>query len=126
MRAVAQKRTDVIACGLSAACMVHCLFLPVLASLMPVLGAAVDAEWVHWVFVALAAPLAIFTFSKPRASWALRTLAALGILLLIAGASEFPSHEWETANSVAGALLLAAAHILNAIGLFHRTPALPK
>jgi hypothetical protein len=109
------KRADLAGCGLSAACLAHCLALPVLASIAPAFGAAAEAEWVHWVFVAVAAPVAAFAFLRPRVSTTARVMAVSGLVLLVAGAAEFPSHELETPVSVAGALLLAGAHIVNAL-----------
>jgi len=122
---MSKRSPDFAACGLSAACLAHCLLLPVAASLAPILGTVAEAEWVHWVFVTLSAPLAIIAFWRPTASWTLRFLAVLGIVLLLAGACEFPSHHWEAADTVVGALFLATAHALNAFGMLQRAPATP-
>jgi len=115
MALAAHRRIDVAACGLSAACLAHCLALPVAASLLPMLGPVADAEWIHWLFVVSAAPLAIVAFARRGTSTLLRLLAIAGVLLLIAGAAGVPDHDWETSLSVAGALCLAGAHTLNAL-----------
>lgn len=105
---------DSFAIGLSSLCLAHCLALPLVASLLPVAGAWAEAEWVHWLFVLLAAPVSLWTFLHPkRRTWLLIALAGAGLALLVAGAAGFPSHELETRLSVAGGLVLAGAHILN-------------
>ena len=105
---------DSLAVGLSGLCLVHCLALPVAASLLPLAGGWVEAAWIHWLFVAVAAPVSAVTFARvrPRAGW-LIALAIAGLALLTAGAAEFPSHEAETPVTVLGSLLLAAAHLAN-------------
>lgn len=105
---------DSVAVGLSGLCLVHCLALPLSASLLPMTGAWAEAEWVHWLFIAAAAPVSIFTFSRvrPRSPW-LIGLALAGLALLTAGAAEFPSHDAETPVTVLGSLVLSAAHIAN-------------
>ncbi|QBX37697.1 MerC domain-containing protein [Brevundimonas sp. S30B] len=105
---------DSLALGLSGLCLIHCLALPLAASLLPLAGAWAEAEWVHWLFIAGAAPVSAFTFARvlPRSPW-LIGLAVAGLALLTAGAAEFPNHEAETAVTVLGSLLLAAAHLAN-------------
>jgi hypothetical protein len=56
------KVLDASAVGLSALCLVHCLALPALALLLPVLGFWAQAEWVHVAFVLIAAPVAVLSF----------------------------------------------------------------
>lgn len=106
---------DSVAISLSGLCLVHCLALPVLAVALPFLGVFADAEWVHWLFVALAIPasaLALLASAAPR-SWLLMIGAALGLGLLIGGAAGFPTHDLETLLTVSGGLLLATIHALN-------------
>ena len=105
---------DSLAIGVSGLCVIHCLALPLMASLLPLAGVWAEAEWVHWLFVAIAAPVSLWAFSRPETrSWPLAILAVSGLALLVAGAAEFPSHDWETGLTVAGGLLLAGAHTLN-------------
>ena len=105
---------DGFAIGLSGLCLLHCLALPVAASLLPLAGAWAQAEWVHWLFVAVAAPISawVLLFRMPR-SWPLIGLAGLGLALLVAGAAGLPSHALETPVTVAGGLMMAFAHALN-------------
>lgn len=105
---------DACAIGLSATCLAHCLALPLAASLLPVLGAWAEAEWVHGLFVALAAPLSLWALTRARpVSRPVAGLAILGVALLILGAAGLPSHDMETPLTVAGGLLLALAHLFN-------------
>jgi hypothetical protein len=107
----AARRGDAAALTLSTLCLVHCLALPVVAVALPILGAFAEAEWVHWIFAGLAAPISLWTLRRSGAG--LLTLAAAGVVLLFAGAAEFPTHEAETVVTVTGGLLISAAHILN-------------
>ncbi|MBA3999449.1 MerC domain-containing protein [Brevundimonas sp.] len=105
---------DSLAIGVSGLCLTHCLALPLVASLLPLAGVWAETEWVHWLFVAIAAPVSLWAFSRPvTRSWSLAILAGSGLALLVAGVAAFPSHDWETGLTVAGALLLAGAHTLN-------------
>ncbi|HVJ37096.1 MAG TPA: MerC domain-containing protein [Stenotrophomonas sp.] len=108
---------DLSAAALSGLCLLHCLALPLGASLLPMLGAWSEAEWVHIVFVLLAAPLSVAALYRahqwrplPAGMWA---LAALGLALLTAGALAWPSARWETPITVAGSFVLVATHLCN-------------
>jgi len=114
------KRADIAGCGLSALCLAHCLALPLLTSFAPMLGAAFEAEWVHWAFVAFALPVALVAFLRSGVTQTARVMGAMGLMLLIAGAAELPSHNLETPVSVTGALLLAGAHLVNVLRPGHR------
>ena len=122
-RAAVRSWGDMAAIGLSIACLAHCLALPLAAAFLPMLGLATEAVWVHWAFVAVAAPLSIWTLGWPPRG-ALRplplSLAALGLTALVLGAAEWPSHAMETPITVAGALLLSAAHGINLRRRRHR------
>ena len=117
MKPAVARALDLSAVGLSALCLAHCLALPALALTLPLLGFWAHAEWVHVVFVSLAAPiamLALIDWSNGRpASWRLAVLAMLGLGLMLAGALEAPRASWERPLTVAGGLLLASAHIAN-------------
>lgn len=108
---------DASAVVLSGLCLVHCLVLPLLVALLPVLGAWAQQEWVHALLVALAAPLSGYALwcahrrrRLPPPLWA---LAVLGLSCLVAGAGEWFGPGSETPVTVAGSLLLAAAHLWN-------------
>lgn len=112
-----QRLLDTAAVGLSALCFVHCLVVPIAALSLPFLGFFADAEWVHWLFVGIAAPIAALAIAPAtlsgRRPWSIPALAAGGVLLLLGGAFDWPSHEWGTGLTVAGGLSLATAHLRN-------------
>lgn len=104
---------DAAAIGLSGLCLVHCLALPALAVALPVLGGLAEAEWAHWLFAVLAAPISIRTLARRPSNPAVLLAALAGLGLLFAGAAGYPDHDWERPLTVAGGLLVAAAHLIN-------------
>lgn len=106
---------DGLAMSLSGLCLVHCLALPVLALGLPILGIFAEAEWVHWLLVGLAAPVSMLALlgASAHRSWGLVAVALIGLCLLLAGAAGWPDHDWETALTVAGGLVLASVHWAN-------------
>ena len=111
------RRFDTIAVVLSGACLVHCLLLPIAAAFLPLLSHAANAEWVHWVFVALAVPTSFLALrhhgNRSLRINALRVIATLGLVFLACGALGWPSHAAETLMTVIGGLILAGVHIVN-------------
>ena len=112
-----QRLLDVAAVSLSALCFIHCLALPLVAASLPFLALFTGGEWVHWLFVGMAAPIAALAIGpvlreNPRA-WRIPTLATAGVAFLLAGAFDWPSHAWGTGLTVAGGALMASAHLLN-------------
>lgn len=105
---------DAAAVGLSAACMIHCIAMPVLAAVLP-LFAAFEAEWIHWVFLVAAVPVSWLALRRPGTPSALRITAILGLAGLLAGALGWPDHELEAPVTVAASLVLATTHIVNAL-----------
>jgi hypothetical protein len=117
MNAALAKALDASAVGLSALCLIHCLALPALALLLPVLGFWAQAEWVHVAFVLIAAPVAVLSFvdlsaGRPH-SWTLAMAGVLGLGLMLVGAFGFPTAADERVLTVLGGGLLAGAHIAN-------------
>lgn len=113
----ATRRLDSLAIFLSSACLVHCLLLPIAAAFLPILVSAADAEWVHWVFVALAVPVSVLALrhqhSRKSTMFALRAGAGLGLGLLVIGALGWPQPRFETIITVCGGLVLASVHATN-------------
>jgi len=114
---------DASAIALSGLCLLHCLALPLLASLLPLLGAWSEAEWVHGLFVALAMPVTGYALWRthrrqclPGSMW---LLAGGGLSLLAAGALGWPLAKAETGLTVAGSLMLAGTHLWNALRRRH-------
>lgn len=111
---LATPRSDLVAVGLSAVCLIHCLGLPLLATALPIMAAAAEAEWIHKLFVLLALPISISVMWR-RAdygrTWGLTLSAVAGLSLLMAGAFVEALHEFERPLTLAGALLLSLAHL---------------
>jgi hypothetical protein len=117
VKAVPHRIFDLSAIGLSGLCLVHCLALPLLAAILPVFGAWAKAEWVHGVFVGIAAPLSAgalwFNGRGERGPPGLYFAALAGLVLLALGAVGWPSHALETPITVTGSLALVSAHLWN-------------
>jgi hypothetical protein len=115
MKTATVRLLDGSATGLSSLCLIHCLALPVMTALLPALGAWAQAEWVHVVFVAFAAPIAGLALVRPVCGRAppagMLALGGLGVLGLAVGA--FGPQVMETPVTVAGSGCLATAHIWN-------------
>ena len=117
MKASSARLLDLSAAGLSSLCLAHCLALPLLAAVLPVFGPWARAEWVHAVFVLIAAPLsagALWVNSRDgRRPPGLYAAALLGLVLLALGAVGWPRPGLETPITVAGSLTLVSAHLWN-------------
>lgn len=104
---------DGMGIGLSGACILHCLFLPVIISMLPMLEGWFAAEWVHQLMVLFATPVAGFALFKiTQRRFLIGTIMGLGIIFLLAGAFLEALHDYETALTVSGALLLSGGHLL--------------
>lgn len=108
------RKQDALGIGLSGLCMAHCLALPVLLSLAPVL-AWMENEWIHLALASLALMVGV----SAMRNWVggtrgliLRCLAASGIGLLFLGALADVPELTERAITLAGASLLAVSHAL--------------
>jgi hypothetical protein len=107
---------DAMAIGLSAACMVHCLALPLLLAVLPAWSTWLALpESLHLWLLAIATPLslAIMVGRRDRAAGqAPLALAVLGLSLMALGLL-VEGELAEALVSTCGACLLAAAHVLN-------------
>ena len=105
---------------LSGACVAHCVLLPVVAFLSPVIATLIEAEWVHLSLLAVLAPLALITFyagRKRHQSAGPLQWGAIGLALLFSALMAEGDHmtglELETGLTVLGSLLLCYAHYQN-------------
>ena len=108
---------DRIALAGSAACVVHCLTLPLILAAAPAFSVffSIPESFHHWV-IAFAAPAAVIALSSGRALH--RTVFAVtfgctGLTLLVLSAVVFPEGQVETILTVFGNVFLAMAHIMN-------------
>ncbi|PVM88113.1 hypothetical protein DDF62_15135 [Caulobacter radicis] len=111
-----QRGLDSAAIGLSGLCLVHCLALPAMAALLPLAANLSHAEWLHPLFLAMAAPVSVFALAR-SGNWkrpGMVALAVAGLSLMAAGAF-VPMADWaEAALTSLGGLALAGVHLLNA------------
>lgn len=101
----------------SAACVAHCLALPVIVAALPALTAGTTVpETFHLVVLAFAVPAAAFALMQGRkrhgGTWPVVS-GATGIVCLAIGALLSANEAVETVVTVAGSLLLAVAHVGN-------------
>lgn len=107
-------RLDLYAVGLSTLCVLHCVALPVLVALMPVIGQAAENELVHRVLAVAAVPVSLRVIWKTRPLNRNRLFvgaALLGLALLLLPAFVEAVSAYEEPITVAGGVLLACAHI---------------
>ncbi len=110
------RYADQVAVGLSMACLVHCLLLPMAITLAPWLFPAfISDERVHIGLLALAVPISAWGIGlgfRHHGQGRLVCMAVLGLTFMVAGVLQ--ETEWlERGLTVAGVVLLATAHILN-------------
>ncbi len=112
------KWLDIASMSLSGLCVVHCLALPVLAVLLPFLSVFTNNEWVHPLLVVIAAPLSLLAVASSNAwrKWQVSLPIAGGLILLAIAAFAPVGELADTMLSVTGALMIAAAHLMNYLG----------
>ncbi len=112
---------DGAAAGLSSLCLLHCLMLPLGLVLVPALNGAIDGllhgpVWIHWLLIAIAAPVSIVAlrrgvlFHGNGRPW---KLALGGFLTMAIGAMLHGYPIMEPAFTIVGGLIVATAHWLN-------------
>lgn len=117
---LSRKREDLLdraAMTASLLCLVHCLALPLLIAAIPVLSSALAVpESFHLSMLLFAVPtscLALYAGrARHRINWPLAS-GLTGLTLLAAGVLVSGASKAETLLTVAGGLMLAAAHIGN-------------
>ncbi len=98
--------------GMSVAglCLIHCLLLPALAAVLPMLGVVAEAEWLHRLFVVMAIPVSLWAVvsrwsQKNGALFAVVIALGLGLL-----GSATVVEPLEVPLTVAGGVILFTAH----------------
>lgn len=127
--AAAEGTLDALGVFLSLACLLHCLALPLLMALLPLTAVSIFSdERFHKLILLGVVPvsaLALGAACYRRRAYRVALLGAAGVALI--GYAAFGhelsglSHRGETTLTVIGALLLSAAHLVNARanGLLH-------
>lgn len=111
-------KSDLVAIGLSVLCLVHCLVLPVAVAAVPFshgwLGD--DEAVVHWL---------LFGFGLVVTCWALGAgfrrhgaavvllVGVIGLFVMLMGATHLFDRWLEATLTVAGAVIVGSAHVLN-------------
>ena len=109
-----RSMVDLYAATLSFLCLLHCLALPMLTTLLPVLGHFSEHEGVHRALVVLAAPAALWVgyHALPvRRAPVFFACASVGLGLLVIGAFLVSTERQEVVATTIGALLLGYAHL---------------
>lgn len=111
---------DRFSIGLSALCLLHCLAIPLLISMTPVVATFAFAdESFHVALIALVVPtsaLALGLGCRKHRGWGVVVIGLMGLGLL--GTAAFAEamglgEIGETVLTVLGALVVASAHVLN-------------
>lgn len=107
-------RLDLCAAGLSTLCLLHCLALPLLATLMPLAAQVAESELAHRILAASAIPVSfgvVWKTSRVDSNGAFvgAVMSGLGLLLLAAFVEAVSTYEEPI--TVAGGVLLCSAHL---------------
>ena len=111
---------DKVAIGLSLACALHCLVVPVIVSLYPsVITAGLQDERIHLALLAFVIPISAFSLTmgcRRHKHFPVLRLGAAGIFVLILSAllgHEVGGESLEVAGTLLGSSLVACSHVLN-------------
>jgi len=121
---------DKVAIGLSGLCLVHCLALPVLIVVAPVLGEFGEGH-LHAQMLVIILPLSAIAIAmgfRRHQSRRIIAAATLGMLLLVLGGTVMHTQFgllWDRVFTVSGSVILAVSHWYNSrLGRRHaRRPA---
>lgn len=115
-----QKIADISGALLSQLCLIHCLFLPVLLSVLPSVHAPgfIEGEAFHLTVLLMATPVALFALYRGYARHHSRRplslgLSALVLLWAVFFCEEMLNHDLVGAFNVTGGFLMAWAHWQN-------------
>lgn len=101
----------------SSLCMIHCVGLPLLFALLPMVAARIDpGESFHLAMLAIAVPTSLFALVQGwlrGGSVRLLIIGAIGLSAMAVGALWAKSDVAEAMWTVAGSLVLAGAHWMN-------------
>lgn len=108
---------DTFGIGVSTVCMIHCLAVPVLFSILPLSSVLPGLHgWVHPIFMATLLPVIYFAAKKSHYDRLITGLLVGGFLMLAAGwigGHEWFGHEFETVTTIVGSVVLVAGHWRN-------------
>ena len=105
---------DLCAAGLSTLCLIHCLALPLLVSLLPLAAQSFDSHILHQILAVAAVPVSarVMWRALPVGGNGLFVAAATtGLGLLLVAAFVEVTSAYEQPITVAGGVLLGSAHL---------------
>jgi hypothetical protein len=115
-----QSFLDSCAVSISAICAIHCLALPAVLIIFPLLGGTLlSDEFFHSMLLWIILPtsvIAIFLARRQHPDRRVLVLVGAGMLILVAAAlwaHDYASSWVDTAMSISGGALLATGHIRN-------------
>lgn len=113
-----QKLIDGSAMGLSLLCLFHCLAMPFVVSVIPLLGVHFFEEsTIHLFFLLGALPLSFFGLwlgvKGAHGGARLMTIAGFGLVLMAIGATHQISGDYDIALTAIGVSFVGLAHFLN-------------
>lgn len=111
--AATKNAADPLGVGFAGLCLAHCLLLPSLAAVLPVVGVAAEAEWLHKLFAFSAVPVSFWAVYQRRNEAFVVPFAlvlALGLAVLLSPIMSESLEAWETPLTVVGASILVAGH----------------
>ena len=114
------KWLDGAAVGLSALCLIHCLALPLVVAGLPFLAQFAEGH-LHAQMLVIVLPLSIIALGlgfRHHRNGRIIAAGVVGMLLLAIGATLAHEHWGLAADrtfTIAGALILAAAHFYNSV-----------
>ena len=115
-----QANADKAAISLSVLCIIHCLALPLIVVLLPVLTALnLQDEAVHWWILGAVVPTSLYALTmgcKKHKDYSVMVLGFVGLAILIA--TPFLGHDLlgesgESIFTTIGALIIAGGHLIN-------------
>ena len=115
-----QAISDKAAIGLSFLCIAHCLALPLIGVLLPVLTAFnLQDEAVHWWMLTAVVPTSLYALTMGctrHKSYSVLGLGVVGLIILVS--TPFLGHDFlgesgESILTTLGALIIAGGHIIN-------------
>lgn len=114
------NKLDKLALVFSAVCLVHCLMLPLVVTLLPVIGSTLFThEQFHQIMLIVVLPTSVGAFAlgcREHKQGSVAVIGGIGLALLIVAAFAVGSAWGENAEqiiTVIGGLVLAVAHIKN-------------
>jgi hypothetical protein len=115
---MASAKTDLVGMTLSAACVVHCLLLPVAVLAAPAWNAWLgdtenELHWVLFVVALLVTGYALLAGFRRHGAPGVVVIGTMGLLVMLAAAAHVFGRGTEAMLTVAGALIVAVAHVQN-------------